>query len=191
MEPNYELEITLKRDEILQTIGRHEFSLRFLITTTVTVIAFGLTTKIELIPLAHVLIFLLGRRVYLWHDELAKHAAYCMVFLENETSRYYWETINQASVALAARKKKEKGIDVTTDKEIPFLIVITQLTFLWCYFNSPVDTIGVLGVPIMIISTVFAIGTFIWFFFYTASVYARREAWERIFRKIKADREKS
>ena len=191
MEPNYELEITLKRDEILQTIGRHEFSLRFLITTTVTVIAFGLTTKIELIPLAHVLIFLLGRRVYLWHDELAKHAAYCMVFLENETSRYYWETINQASVALAARKKKEKGIDVTTDKEIPFLIVITQLTFLWCYFNSPVDTIGVLGVPIMIISTIFAIGAFIWFFFYTASVYARREAWERIFRKIKADREKS
>ena len=191
MEPNYELEITLKRDEILQTIGRHEFSLRFLITTTVTVIAFGLTTKIELIPLAHVLIFLLGRRVYLWHDELAKHAAYCMVFLENETSRYYWETINQASVALAARKKKEKGIDVTTDKEIPFLIVITQLTFLWCYFNSPVDTIGVLGVPIMIISTVFAVGAFIWFFFYTASVYARREAWERIFRKIKADREKS
>ena len=190
MEPNYEWEISLKREEILQTIGRHESSLRFLITTSVTVIAFGLTTKIELIPLAHVLILFLGRRVYLWHDELAKHAAYCIVFLENETSRYYWETINQASVSLAATEKKEKGLDVITDKEIPFLIAITQLTFLWCCFSSHIDTIGVWNIPLMIISTVFSVGAFIWFFFFTASVHARREAWEKIFREIKANREK-
>ena len=189
MEPNYEFEIQLKRKEILQTIGRHEYTLRFLITTAVTVIAFGLTTKIELIPLAHVLILLLGRRVYLWHDELAKHAAYCIVFLENETSRYYWETINQASVTLAAKEKKEKGIDVITDKEIPFLVAVTQLTFLWCYFNS-LDTLGVWDTSLMIVSTLFAVGIFIGFLFFTASVHTRREAWEKIFRKVKADREK-
>ena len=189
MEPNYEFEIKLKRDEILQTIGRHESSLRFLITTSVTVIAFGLTTKIELILLAHVLVLFLGRRVYLWHDELAKHAAYCIVFLENETSRYYWETINHESVSLAAKAKKQKGIDVITDKEIPFLIAIAQLTFLWCCFSSHVDTIGVWDTPLMIISTVFAVGAFILFFFFTASVHTRREAWEQIFREVKADRE--
>ena len=191
MEHNYELEIKLKRDEILQTIGRHEFALRFLITTTVTIIAFGLTTKIELIPLAHVLIFFLGRRVYLWHDELAKHAAYCIVFLENETSKYYWETINQASVELAAKEKKEKGLDVLADKEIPFLIVITQLTFLWCYFDSLVGTIGVWDIFLMMISTILSFGAFIWLFFFTASVYTRRNAWEKIFMEIKADREKT
>jgi hypothetical protein len=189
MEPNYELEIKLKRDEILQTIGRHEYSLRFLITTSVTVIAFGLTTKIELIPLAHVLILLLGRRVYLWHDELAQHAAYCIVFLENETSKYYWETINQASVTLAAKEKKEKGIDVITDKEIPFLIAITQLTFLWCYFYS-LNALSVWDTFLMITSTIFSIGLFIGFFFFTASVHTRRKAWEKIFREIKTDREK-
>ena len=190
MEPNYEFEIQLKRNEILQTIERHEFALRFLITTTVTVIAFGLTTKIELIPLAHVLIFFLGRRVYLWHDELAKHAAYCIVFLENETSKYYWETINQASVLLAAKEKKGKGFDVITDKEIPFLILITQSTFLWCYFDSLVDTIGVWDISLVIISTILSVGAFIWCFFFTASVYTRREAWEKIFREIKAKIEK-
>ena len=191
MEPNYELEIKLKREEILQTITRHEFSLRFLITTTVTVVAFGLTTKIELILLAHVLILLLGRRVYLWHDELAKHAAYCMVFLENETSRYYWETINQASVTLAAKEKKEKGIDVITDKEIPFLIALTQVTFLWCYFHSHTSTIDVWGALLMVLSTIFAVAAFIWLFFFTPSVYTRREAWEKIFSEIKTDRDKT
>jgi len=190
MEPNYEFEITLKREEILQTIGRHESSLRFLLTTSVAVIAFGLTTRIELIPLAHVLILFLGRRVYLWHDELAKHAAYCIVFLENETSRYYWETINHESVSLAAKEKKQKGIDVITDKEIPFLVVITQLTFLWCYFHSHVETIGVWSISFMIISTLLSVAAFIWLFFFTASVHTRREAWEKIFREIKASREK-
>jgi len=43
-----------------------------------------------------------------------------IVFLENETSRYYWETISHESVSLAAKEKKQKGIDVITDKEIPF-----------------------------------------------------------------------
>jgi len=81
---NIEWEMKFKKDELLKASNIDDSWQKFLVTISLAVIATALTAdRAEILLLTNLLIFcILLRRLY-WRRQIAKHSAYCIVFLEN------------------------------------------------------------------------------------------------------------
>ncbi len=140
MKFNYELECKLKKEELLQTINRYDSSLKSMTTIVVSLITLGFTVKNPMIiSLNYLIILLWGNKVFLWRDLMAQHAAYTIVFLENNDSKMHWETINHL---LINKSQKSEDINTNKDNEIILLIIITWISILLLYIYSTISELS-------------------------------------------------
>jgi hypothetical protein len=193
MDFSYDLEITLKKKEMLSTIQRYDSTVNLLITSVIAIMSFGVIYGIEALLLTNLAIYLIGQKILMWKDLMAKHAMYCEVFLENDESRYHWEGINDESTD---RDKQGKGgADTARDREIIWLSVGNCAVFIFFFLKGIKlsDTpdwsiLTAIGVAFMIMLAIVSCVAIVIYFYNQPSVHENRQRWRRIFLDIQASR---
>ena len=182
-------EMNLIKQELLKITEIYDNAVKFLITSSLTIISLGITVNSTLLLiLTYPIIFLFGRKIFFWRDSIAKKGAYCCVFLEGNDSGLHWETIN-SYVPGKEKAVKSRTIDFTKDTEINFLLILnTVVVFLKTFDLSrgTTDTAGyiTLGVSVVLMLLVG------FYFLRKESVAKVREHWIAYFTTVKTTLEK-
>ena len=174
------------KEELLNTTEIYDNSVKFLITSSLTVISLAITVNSPiLLILVYPIIFLFGRKVFFWRDSIAKKGAYCCVFLEGNDSGFHWESINSLPPK-EKRTKKSRTIDFAKDLEINFLLLLNTAVVFLKNFNfeeGTTDTAGYITLSVAVV-LMLAIG---FYFLRKDSVSTVRAFWIEQFTIMKAE----
>ncbi len=201
MEFECKTEYELNKTEILQIIERYETSVRAMFTVLISVLTLAITVNHAYITLvAYAILYVWGRKIYMWREMVARHAAYAIVFLENDKLDIHQESVNHYATMLNPNPKDD--LNKNNDKEINFFAITTWLLSIILTVSRKLSEQGVDESFSGIVEALKAINIFDGIFILLSSVvmvvvivYFRnkdtvqkcRERWINLYMRIKKD----